>query len=77
MYQHVERDYQGKCVARTPWKVQYKVGEEYILNYDQLLLGINTFAREPPKDDLDNLKRIEIPRYREKEGHPGAVNGRR
>ena len=47
------------------------------MSYDEILLGINTFAREPPRDALGNLKRIEIPRDRGEEGRPGALKGRR
>ena len=43
------------------WRVQFEDGEEYDLNYDQIQLGINMFAKEPPRDALDILKRIEIP----------------
>ncbi len=42
-----------------------------------MLLGINTFAREPPRDALCKLKLIEIPRDRGEEGRPGALKGRR
>ena len=76
IYQHVELVYQGRGDARTQWRVQFEDGEEYDYNYDQVLLGINMFAKEPPRDDLGNLKRIEIPRDRGEEGRPGAVKGR-
>ena len=77
IYQHVELVYQGRGDARTQWRVQFEDGEEYDLSYDEILLGINTFAREPPRDALGNLKRIEIPRDRGEEGRPGALKGRR
>jgi hypothetical protein len=35
------------------------------------------FAKEPPRDALGNLKRIEIPRDRGEKGRPGALKGRR
>ena len=77
IYQHVELVYQGRGDARTQWRVQFEDGEEYDLSYDEILLGINTFAREPPRDALGNLKRIEIPRDRGEKGHHGALKGRR
>ncbi len=73
IYQHVDLVYQGRGDARTQWRVQFEDGEEYDLNYDQILLGINMFAKEPPRDTLGNLKRIEIPRDRGEEGRPGAL----
>ena len=76
IYQHVELVYQGRGDARTQWRVQFEDGEEYDMNYDEIILGINTFAREPPRDAMGNVKRIEIPRDRGEEGRPGAVNVR-
>jgi hypothetical protein len=35
------------------------------------------FAKEPPRDALGSLNRIEIPRDRGREGRPGALKGRR
>ena len=35
------------------------------------------FAKDPPRDALGSLKRIEIPRDRGEEDRPGAVKGRR
>jgi len=76
IYQHGELVYQGRGDARTQWRVQFEDGEEYDLNYDEMLLGIITFAREPPRDALGNLKRIEIPRDCGEEVRPGALKGR-
>jgi hypothetical protein len=42
-----------------------------------MLLGINMFAKDPPRDAIGNLKRIEIPRDRGEEGRPGALTRRR
>ena len=77
IYQHVELLYQGRGDARTKWRVQFEDGEKYDLNYDQVLLRIIMFAKEPPRDALGNLKRIEIPRDRGEEGRPGALKGRK
>ena len=63
-YQHVELVYQSIGDARTQLRVQFEDGEECDLNYDLILLRINTFAREPPRDAMGNLKRIKIPRDR-------------
>ena len=73
IYQHVELVYQGRGDARTQWRVQFGDGEEYDLNYDQIPLGINMFAKDPPRDAMGNLKPIEIPRDRGEEGRPGAL----
>ena len=77
IHQHVELVYQGRGDARTQWRVQCEDGEDQDLSYDEILLGINTFAREDPRDALGNLKRIEIPRDRGEKGRPGALKGRR
>ena len=55
IYQHVELVYQGRGGARTQWRVQFEDEEEYDLNYDQILLGINTFARIPRRDVVGNI----------------------
>jgi hypothetical protein len=76
IYQHVELVYQGRGDARTQWRVQFEDGEDYDLSYDEILLGINTFARESPRDAHSKLKRIEVPRDRGEVGRPGALKGR-
>ena len=73
IYQLVELVYQGRCDARTQWRVQFEDGEEYDLNYDYIILGINMFPKEPPRDFMGNLMRIEIPRDRGEETRPGAL----
>ncbi len=45
--QHVEAVYQGRGDARTQWRVQFEDGEEFELNYNELLYGLNMFTREP------------------------------
>jgi hypothetical protein len=44
--QHVEVVYQGRGDARTQWRVQFEVGEEFDLNYDEILHGFNLLMRE-------------------------------
>ncbi len=66
VYQHVELVYQGRGDAKTQLRLQFEDGEEYDLSYDEILLGINTFAREPPRDAHGNLKRIKFPETAEK-----------
>jgi len=72
IYNNADLVYQGRGDARTQWRVQFEDGEEYDLNYDQILLGINMFAKEPPRDALDNLKCIEILRNRGWRGGPSV-----
>ena len=42
-----------------------------------MLLGINPFAKEPPRDALGNLKRIDIPRDRGEESRSRALIDRK
>jgi len=64
IYQHVELVYQGRGDARTQWRVQFEDEEEYDLSYEEMLLRFNVFVKEPPRDAMINLKRIEIPQDR-------------
>ena len=68
--QHVEVVYQGRGDARTQWRVQFEDGEEFDLNYDEILHGFNLLMREPVS------RAIHIPNDRGDLGRPGAVNGR-
>ncbi len=44
--QHVEVVYQGRGDAKTQWRLQFEVGEEFDLNYDEILHGFNLLMRE-------------------------------
>ena len=68
--QHVEVVYQGRGDAKTQWRFQFEVGEEFDLNYDEILHGFNLIMREPVS------RAIHIPNDREDLGCPCSVNGR-
>ena len=70
IFQHVEVVYQGRGDARTQWRFQFEDGEEFDLNYDEILHGFNLLMREHVS------RAIHIPNDRGDLGRPCAVNGR-
>ena len=62
--------YQGRGDARNQWRVQFEDGEEFDLNYDEILHGCNLLMRELV------FRAIHIPNDHGDLGRPGAVNGR-
>ena len=76
VYQHHEVVYQGRANLRTQWRVQFEDGEEFDMNYDEIMFGIRMLEREGPRIDGNGFSvPIAIPYDRGEAGHPGAVFG--
>ena len=70
LYQHEELVYQGRTDARTQWRVQFEDGEEYDMDFDQIMRGHALLNETNPG------RLIEIPYDRGENGRPGAITGR-
>jgi hypothetical protein len=69
-YQHEELVYQSRANARTQSRVQLEDGEEYDMNYDQIMRGNYLL------NATDSERLIVIPFDRGESKRPGAIPGR-
>ena len=48
LFQHQQLVYQGRADARTQWRVQFEDGEEYDMNFDQIMRAHNLLINTEP-----------------------------
>ena len=69
IFQHQQLVYQGRADARTLWRVHFEDGEQYEMNFEQIMHGHNLLINTEPG------RAIVIPYDRGENGRPRKMFG--